>query len=238
MSDYCQVYNTYPNATEDGPEVYNALDVEQSVINKTLYWYQQASNAWGQFGPVEIWFVGSKETIQELEDLWCEIRVNKDKCFDTMNDCANERFCPFCEYLEGGPQGPTSAAISTYYRTSFNYYFFLMTIGQKSTDNDATILHEYFHIYQLAHISDIDDDGRNEKMMGGTTPWFSEGGAEYMAQLLYSRIGGTAKDYLKEKMKQNFDSGIVPYLNQTTPLRDITKEFGEMTYGTGAWLIA
>ena len=52
-------------------------------------------------------------------------------------------------------------------------------------------MHEYFHIYQHAHISNIDDEGpssaiRDEKMGGADKPCFAEGGAEYMACLLYT----------------------------------------------------
>jgi hypothetical protein len=85
------------------PMIYAASDVSQSTIDKTLKWYEIASSAWGEFGPAEIWIVGnSKETVSYLEDLWCDIRTEKDKKWNKEWDCANEYWSPFARYVDDG----------------------------------------------------------------------------------------------------------------------------------------
>ena len=136
---------------EGPPMIYAASDVSQSTIDKTLKWYEIASSAWGEFGPAEIWIVGnSKETVSDLEDLWCDIRTEKDKKWNKEWDCANEYWSPFARYVDDG-----GAAVSTYYRDYIDYHFFLVTMGPKypSPDEDdykVVTMHEYFHIYQIS----------------------------------------------------------------------------------------
>ena len=85
------------------PMIYAASDVSQSTIDKTLKWYQIASSAWGEFGPAEIWIVGnSKDTVSDLEDLWCDIRTEKDTKWNKEWDCANEYWSPFARYVDDG----------------------------------------------------------------------------------------------------------------------------------------
>ena len=43
---------------------------------------------------------------------------------------------------------------------------------------------------------------KSERVEHLRNPWWIEGGAEYMAQLLYSRQPDVRDDYLKDKMKQ------------------------------------
>ena len=220
-----------------------ASDVSQSTIDKTLKWYEIASSAWGEFGPAEIWIVGnSKETVSDLEDLWCDIRTEKDKKWNKEWDCANEYWSPFARYVDDG-----GAAVSTYYRDYIDYHFFLVTMGPKypSPDEDdykVVTMHEYFHIYQHAHISNIDDEGpssaiRDEKMGGADKPWFAEGGAEYMAQLLYSSQPNVRSNYLKEIMDRKAYS-IGEYLDYGKPLKDLTYSDPVQTYDIGTWLVA
>ena len=114
------------------PLIYAASDVSQSTIDKTLKWYQIASSAWGEFGPAEIWIVGnSKETVSDLEDLWCDIRTEKDTKWNKEWDCANEYWSPFATYVDDG-----GAAVSTYYRDYIDYHFFLVTMGPNSVSPD------------------------------------------------------------------------------------------------------
>ncbi len=225
------------------PMIYAASDVSQSTIDKTLKWYQIASSAWGEFGPAEIWIVGnSKDTVLDLEDLWCDIRTEKDTKWNKEWDCANEYWSPFARYVDDG-----GAAVSTYYRDYIDYHFFLVTMGPKypSPDEDdykVVTMHEYFHIYQHAHISNIDDEGpssakRDEKMGGADKPWFAEGGAEYMAQLLYSRQPNVRSNYLKEIMDRKAYS-IGEYLDYGKPLKDLTYSDPVQTYDIGTWLVA
>ncbi|GIS38309.1 MAG: hypothetical protein Ct9H90mP10_07100 [Actinomycetota bacterium] len=67
-----------------------------------------------------------KETVSDLEDLWCDIRTEKDKKWNKEWDCANEYWSPFARYVDDG-----GAAVSTYYRDYIDYHFFLVTMGPK-----------------------------------------------------------------------------------------------------------
>ena len=41
------------------PEVFAASDVSQSTIDLTLEWYNVATETWGNYGPVELYIVGT-----------------------------------------------------------------------------------------------------------------------------------------------------------------------------------
>ena len=54
------------------PEVYAAEDVSQATIDLTVEWVNKAISYWGNYGPLEIWIVGSgKEETIALDDKWC-----------------------------------------------------------------------------------------------------------------------------------------------------------------------
>tara|TARA_B110000444_G_C18575356_1_gene471405 strand:- start:119 stop:667 length:549 start_codon:yes stop_codon:yes gene_type:complete len=108
-------------------------------------------------------------------------------------------------------------------------------------DYKPATLHEYFHVYQHSHISDIETNGNKEprrsKMGGNGKPWFSEGSAEYMAQLLYSKQTGIKSGYLKEKMGWKF-STVSDYKSFGKRLENITYSDPVNAYDVGAWFIA
>src|SRR5210317_2376107 len=66
-------------ATDAKPEVYAAEDVSQATIDLTVEWVNKAISYWGNYGPLEIWIVGSgKEETIALDEKWCEVRTEKD----------------------------------------------------------------------------------------------------------------------------------------------------------------
>ena len=87
----------------------------------------------------------------------------------------------------------------------------------------------------MAHISTYDQNERAELMV--VNPWWSEGGAEYMAQLLYSQQNGVYDNYLKDRMSWKMESkddlfenefiSEIPYSNRAY-----------IAYDLGAWSIA
>ena len=188
-------------------EYYAASDVPQTQVDLIKEWYSVATAAWGNYGPVEIWVVGNDvEAAKQLEDRWCEVHTAKDPKWNVEWDC----FDLFQSYIQDG-----GAAIREFRRDYLDYDFFLMTMSSTrphpdEVDYKIVTMHEAFHIYQGSHIFDrCDSDirtpcGRDEKMV--KNPWWSEGGAEYMAQLLYSRQEGVAADYLKERMEWKLQS--------------------------------
>ena len=107
--------------------------------------------------------------------------------------------------------------------------------GPREEDYKPVVLHEYFHVYQHAHIRSRKEQTRES--LNQTNPWWSEGGAEYMAQLLYSKQKGVRVNYLKEVMQRKLHSS--GSLREGETIRDIP--YGgraRIAYDLGAWFIA
>ena len=138
------------------------------------------------------------------------------------------------------------AAISSWFRDYIDYHFAALIMGPKypfpdEEDYKVVTLHEWFHLYQHSHISDIeingDKSGRKNKMGGEDKPWFSEGSAEFMAQLLYSKQPGVRQNYLKDTMKRKYES-VPDYFAYGKNLKDLTYSDSIRTYDIGTWFIA
>mgnify|MGYP003978481393 FL=1 len=56
-----QKKDTWGQTTKEKAEFYAADDVTNFQIDLTKKWYQIAAKAWGNYGPVEFWIVGSSE---------------------------------------------------------------------------------------------------------------------------------------------------------------------------------
>ena len=68
-------------------------------------------------------------------------------------------------------------------------------------------------------------------------PWWMEGGAEYMAQLLYSRQPNVSDNHLRDKMMHKLRS--IEELEKGESIRDIPYgRRGHIAYDLGAWFVA
>jgi hypothetical protein len=227
------------------PEVFAASDVSQSTIDLTKYWYQVATEAWGNYGPVEIYIVGSDmEAAKALEEDYCNNHKGLDANWNETWECANENYQIFTRYVTDG-----NAGVSTFKRTYLDYDFLALTMsakypGPEEEDYKPVVLHEYFHVYQHAHISDEcgsdsrESCGRDDKLGGKNKPWLTEGGAEFMAQYLYSRQPGVEKGYLKERMKWKLEGSLDSYKAQSKRLEELTYDDKGYAYDIGAWFVA
>ena len=116
--------------------------------------------------------------------------------------------------------------------------------GPEEEDYKPVTLHEYFHIFQHSHLDgectgdSRDTCDRDAKMGGKDTPWWSEGGAEYMAQKLYSNQEGVRDNYLQDVMRWKLDSSREGYNNQNISLINLTRDSQINTYDVGSWFIA
>lgn len=227
------------------PTVFKASDVSNETLNLTLEWYRIATQEWGNFGPVELFIVGEDvEAAKDLEDIFCERHKALDEKWNEEWDCANENYQIFSHYPEEG-----GAAISTFKRTYIDYDFMMMIMSAKypgpdEQDYKPVTLHEYFHIFQHSHISDEctadsrDACERDAKMGGEGKPWFSEGGAEYMAQSLYAKQDGVPEDYLREAMQRKLDMSHEGYNAQNESLDQLGYDAEVNVYDVGCWFIA
>jgi hypothetical protein len=219
------------------PEFFPASDVSEAQVASIRTDHDTASTAWGNFGPLEFWIVGTKiEAAGVLDCDFCALRRDRDPGLPPEFDehCAN-RGHSFVDYaLNGG------AGLNTRRTEEEEYSVFLVTLSSKypfpdETDYTVVTYHEYFHVVQSAHIDTRDQDEREHLMV--ENPWWSEGGAEYMAQLLYSRQAGVDSGYLKERMSRKMGT------------RDLLlpgERFSDIPYGPrarigydlGTWFVA
>jgi len=226
---------------DDLPEYYKASDVSNSQVDQVIEYYEIASRAWGNYGPLEFWIVGTDpSSAQELDSLYCETRIEKDNVL-TENDfhsCLNRGY-NFVDYADQG-----GAGLNTQRNQNQEYSVFIITMASKypfpnESDYNVVTMHEYFHVYQHAHIFTLDHNERSNLMV--RNPWWSEGGANYLSEFLYSQQPGVSSNYLKERMRWKINEKS-DFLALEKRLEDI--EYGEednatrFAYDLGAWFIA
>ena len=225
--------DSWGRITSQNAEFYASNDVPKDQIDLTKKWYEIAIKAWGNYGPTEIWIVGnSVPEAMKLTDKYCNLRIKKGQNVSKI-DCINNH--SFVDYARNG-----GAGLSTFRNNWDDWSGFVIGISSKPSsqedDYKVIILHEYFHVYQHAHIfskNESERDSRNRK-----NPWWTEGGAEYMAQLLYSKQKGVQPSYLKSVMKSKLKS-----LNELSDYESIKNipyddQRTHLAYDLGAWFIA
>jgi hypothetical protein len=226
--------NAWGAITKEPAEFYAANDVSNFQINLTKKWYEIAAKAWGNYGPVEFWIVGNSEkSAAMLDQRYCEIRKQKDATLN-LDSCLN-RGHNFVSYAKNG-----NAGLNTRRNEHDQWSGFIITMsgkypGPAEEDYMSVTLHEYFHVYQHAHIDSkkrSERESRNQK-----NPWWAEGGAEYMAQLLYSKQKEVRPNYLRQTMERKLKS--LDDLRTGESISDIPYgKRGIIAYDLGAWFIA
>ena len=220
--------------TRKKAEFFAADDVPQSHINLTKKWYEIAAKEWGNFGPLEFWIVGNDvEAAKRLDSQYCKGRQQKDQTIDV--EACRRRSHNFERYAREG-----NAGLNTQRNEHSQWSGFIVTMASKrpgphEDDYKSVTLHEYFHVYQHAHIFSKRREDRENRTQ--KNPWWIEGGAEYMAQLLYSRQTGDRDGYLREKMQQKLR--VRDELEVGETIRDIPYgRRGHIAYSLGAWFVA
>jgi len=226
--------NNWGKETGTKAEFYATTDVENSHIDLTKKWHEIASNAWGNFGPLEFWLIGkSEDAAGKLDEDYCALRKHKSPSIP-IEHCLN-RGHNFVTYSKEG-----NAGLNLRRNEDEEWSGFIITMASKNPspqedDYKSVVLHEYFHVYQHAHIRTRNESEREQ--MGQKNPWWLEGGAEYMAQLLYSKQDGVRDGYLKEVMQWKLES--IKDLKEGQRIDQIP--YGpdaRVAYDLGAWFIA
>ena len=229
-------------------EIFSTPDISQKTIEVVKEWYKIGSDAWGRYGPIEIYIVGNKKSDAiKLEKDFCNRHIQLDKGWNKKYDCANENHKIFTRYAEEG-----GAAVSTYRKAHLYYDFYTLTMSSSrprpsEEDYKFILLHEYFHIHQHAHISDKCSDDRRipcerDKKSTGEyekRPWFQEGGAEYRGHLLYSQNINN-NNFLKNAMIRKLENSLSDYKQKyEMDLKGLTYKKGKkVAYDIGSWFIA
>ena len=227
--------------------LFAAADVPNPTKELVKSWYRIGVDAWGSYGPTEIYVVGnSLDAATDLEDAFCERRKKLNRNWDVRHDCANERHKIFRHMPEEG-----GAYVSSYIRPNLTYDFYTLTMGSSrpypdEEDYKQTILHEYWHIYQHSKITDEcttdsrDKCERDKKLTGNyaKTPWVHEGSANYMGLLEYSRQVGTLRD-MRRQMFRYKDRSFKNYFSSSQKLNEFTYDTERrLAYDIGTWFVA
>ena len=225
----------------DLPEYYFTSDVPSNQVDIIREAYEISSAAWGNYGPLEYWIIGNDVTLADsLDIVYCDTRLEKDPSLGN-NDyqaCLNRGY-NFVDYVNDG-----GAGLNLRRNEDNDYSVFIITHGSKNpppthTDYFVVAMHEYFHVYQQAHVFTKNEQVRSS--MFPVNPWFVEGGATYMAELLYSQQTNVSSNYLEEVMQwkmQNVNS----FLALGIRIEDIQFSDGfpntQYAYELGAWFTA
>lgn len=227
--------------------IFAAADVPKSTKELVKSWYSIGVDAWGSYGPTEIYVVGNRlDAAKDLEDAFCQRRKKLNRNWDVRHDCANERHKIFRHMPEEG-----GAYVSSYIRPNLTYDFYTLTMGSSrpypdEEDYKQTILHEYWHIYQHSKITDEcttdsrDKCERDKKLTGNyeKTPWIHEGSANYMGLLEYSRHVGSLRD-MRRQMFRYKDRSFNKYFSSSQKLNEFTYDYERrLAYDIGTWFVA
>ena len=241
-------------ATEEQPVVYAATDVTQEHIDITVEWVNKAIELWGNYGPLELWIIGSShEAAIGLDEKWCEVRAEKDSSWNTQWDCANgdpygsgDGWSPFYNCVTDG-----CSNVSVYIEEDLDYYFTALLMsarypGPEEEDYKKVVLHEYFHVYQHSVLSvpaiETGDWRKSNREIYFSNsevqvPFLMEGGAEYMALYWYAKQPGINENFLKQAMERNA-LGIQDYLNDGRSLRVLGFNEQFDVYAVNTWFVA
>jgi hypothetical protein len=240
--------------TTNQPVVYAAADVTQEHIDITVEWVNKAIELWGNYGPLELWIIGSShEAAIGLDEKWCEVRAEKDSSWNTQWDCANgdpygsgDGWSPFYNCVTDG-----CSNVSVYIEEDLDYYFTALLMsarypGPEEEDYKKVVLHEYFHVYQHSVLSvpaietgDWRKSNREVYFSNSEVqvPFLMEGGAEYMALYWYAKQPGINENFLKQAMERNA-LGLQDYLNDGRSLRVLGFNEQFDVYAVNTWFVA
>ena len=168
-----QIVDFYPNA-------FFTSDLSEKVVNGINLALKTAADAFGKYGPVEYWVFGSdKQAALDLINKFCERRVALNQW--SLTDCLNRETDESLDYsmiayqkigenviINNRPQGNAGHnggfqwgihRLSSSYPFSFDNLF----EGIPPQNDFKTVLHEYFHVFQLANVFNLERDAKSPK---------------------------------------------------------------------------
>ena len=247
------------------PNAFFASDLSDNVINGVNLALKTAADEFGKYGPVEYWVFGAdKQAALDLINKFCERREDLNQW--NLSDCLSRETDETADHsmiayqkigenviLSNQPQGSAGHnggfqwgihKLSSSYPFSFDNLF----EGIPPQEDFKTVLHEYFHVYQLSSVYNLEHEERENKIKPGETIWMMEGAAEYMANYtLFKLIDNGTLDFekswgtLREKMQNKMNNGkFVKEENcPNSKLNEFTYQFcNQAGYELGAWGVA
>ena len=254
-----QIVDFYPNA-------FFASDLSVNVVNGINLALKTAADEWGKYGPVEYWVFGTdKQAALDLINKFCERREalnqwNKTECLDRETDESLDY--SMIAYQKIGAEviatnQPRGGAghnggfewgihkLASSYPFSFDNLFDDIA----AQDDFKTVLHEYFHVVQLAHVYNLSDNVRDSRIIPNESIWMQEGGAEYMANFTLFKLinNGTLifeQSYgsLSGKMQNKMDNAKRSLDNNCSGRKLEDFKYGNdcsnIGYDLGTWAVA
>jgi hypothetical protein len=186
------------------PEFFCASDLDIRLCKAATEAFLLAAKEWGNYGPVEYWIMGVDEAAGDsMVDVFCNRRSERND--DDFNECVKHEGTfgdhGMNSYRELGAQWleEKSAAGTMGHNGGrhFNYHKYTSSVPwgfdnsydledqQSAAGEQKTVFHEYFHTIQHSALVTQDWYERDEGMK---PRWFTEGGAEFMAQVATARL--------------------------------------------------
>ncbi len=248
--------DTWGQEIDTPVEFIYASDVPSRVRELLEEAITAATEEWGNFGPTEYWVAGIDVTAaEELADQYCTRwddrgKMNKSECLQNEHTAKflPEQAAAVATAIETGRA--TSNAGRNGNRNWGVHMFsssyplgFAGLLGIPFADDQTVAFHEYFHAVQHAYIFTKNRDTRDE-LMGPM--WWSEGTAEYMAQVTSQslRESGaiTASDWnpLRDRFQWKMED-VQEWLQSNPGQTANSIEYGpeqNVGYSYGTWAIA
>jgi hypothetical protein len=195
----------YPNDFK----LFVADDLPDEVAQAYREHLQFAADLWGNFGPLEVWIMGSdSDALARQHEQWCQQRLSWGIGFKST-DCEQQRsnnYWPLGDYLDIATQALESGRpMQNACRCGMGQYGFHLMMASapwgffkdspfadwRGDGFDTTPAHEYWHILHFSHLSNKDEAGNRrggnaDPTLGGPG-WFIEGSAVYMANIALTK---------------------------------------------------
>ena len=256
--------DTWGQLIEASPETFFAADLSDDVRTGLTSTLLTATAAWGNYGPLEYWVLGTDlEAAKDLSEQFCQRRAERGE-FE-LSECLTENMDAsksyrFEYYRQVGVKAIANQEPSTSMgrngKRDWGIHLFVSSyplgfakrLDRTPAGSQKTVFHEYFHAVQHAHIQSTDQKERRA-ILGPV--WSNEGAAEYMAQTTVRRlwasgdlaiIDNTDFDSFEEIFKRKITKG-----KQTIDEHCPGLQINELTYDNectgaaydlGSWAIA
>lgn len=183
------------------PMFFFANDVDESARKGMVEAMQVATEAWGNFGPLEYWVQGADaEAGKDLVHRFCERRVELKN--QRLKQCLDREMRGDHSLLSyqvlgakaletqepRGSAGRNGSAEWGLHRFASSMPWGMLEeprFGVSGDDEQKVIFHEYFHAVQHAQIHPEIKWEERDQLLGPV--WFVEGGAEFMAMTFHAK---------------------------------------------------
>lgn len=167
-------------------------DIPKNLRDLWQVGIESAASFFGRYGPLELWMQGaSDEGLITHKEKFCERRKIVGLPYPTNESCISDAQRKFGEYQQKSKNSQLGAGVNG---DSYRGYHLIISaypgwFDEKNWQGARGFLapfHEYFHVVQHAHISNLLNHSERDSLMGPI--WFVEGTASAMADYAVSTM--------------------------------------------------